>query len=155
MFTNLRADDIDLSDSQSLGMRALKTFLAYAETGVMPEDVPHESVRVIDSPFQQAVAARLREQGYSVHQEVASGGKFIDIGILDPERPGRYIIGIECDGATYHSARSARDRDRLREQVLRGLGWKLHRIWSSDWFRNPERELQRAVEAIERAKVTS
>ena len=155
IFTNLHADDIDLGRSQAFGVRALKTFLAYAETGVLPGDVPHESDHDVDSPFQQVVAARLRERGYSVHQEVASGGKFIDIGILDPERPGRYIIGIECDGASYHSARSARDRDRLREQILSGLGWKLHRIWSTDWFRNPERELERAVGAIEQARVTS
>ncbi len=155
VFTNLHSDDVDLGRSQAFGVRALKTFLAYAETGVMPKDVPHESDFVVDSPFQQAVAARLKQRGYSVDQEVAAGGKFIDIGILDPERPGRYIIGIECDGATYHSPRSARDRDRLREQVLRGLGWKLHRIWSTDWFRNPERELQRAIEAIEEAKATS
>jgi len=76
----------------------------------------------------------------------------VDIAIVDPEHPGRYIIGIECDGASYHSSRSARDRDRLREQVLRGLGWKLHRVWSTDWFNNLERELKRTVEAIENAR---
>ena len=136
---------------QTLGMRALRTFLAYAETGTMP-DIPSASNFEVDSPFQRAVAKRLAERGYLVHQEVASGGRFVDIGIVDPQQPGRYIIGIECDGASYHSSRSARDRDRLREQVLRGLGWELHRIWSTDWFRNPERELERAVEAIENAK---
>ena len=155
VFTNLRADDIDLNRTQSFGVRALKAFLAYAETGVMPVDVPYESDFSVDSPFQQEVAARLTERGYLVRQEVASAGKFIDIGIVDPDKLGRYLIGIECDGASYHSARSARDRDRLREEVLHGLGWKLHRIWSTDWFRNPERELERAVEAIERAKTQS
>ena len=152
VFTNLLSQDIDLSKTASFGVRALKSFLAYAETGVMPPDLPYESSFEVDSPFQQAVGRRLEELGYLVHREVATAGKFIDIGIVDQERPGRYIIGIECDGASYHSSRSARDRDRLREQVLQGLGWKLHRIWSSDWFRNPERELDRAVEAIERAK---
>ena len=153
VFTNLRSDDIDLDRTKAFGVRALKTFLAYAETGVMPEDLPYESDFEADSPFQREVAMRLEERGYQVHQEVASAGKFVDIGILDPDRPGRYLIGIECDGASYHSSRSARDRDRLREQVLENLGWKLHRVWSTDWFRNPERELKRAVEAIERAKV--
>ena len=148
VFTNLHSEDIT---SETLGMRALRTFLAYAETGVMP-DIASVSNFEVDSPFQRAVAKRLEERGYLVHQEVASGGRFVDIGIVDPKRPGRYIIGIECDGASYHSSRSARDRDRLREQVLRGLGWELHRIWSTDWFRNPERELERAVEAIENAK---
>ena len=155
VFTNLRSDDIDLNRTQSFGVRALKAFLAYAETGVMPVDVPYESDFSVDSPFQQEVAARLTERGYLVRQEVASVGKFIDIGIVDPDKPGRYLIGIECDGASYHSARSARDRDRLREEVLLGLGWKLHRVWSTDWFRNPDRELERAVEAIERAKTQS
>ena len=149
VFTNLRAEDIDLGRTRSVGVRALKTFLAYAQTGVMPSDVPHESDFSVDSPFQSEVARRLEHLGYQVHQEVASGGKFVDIGILDPEHPGRYIIGIECDGASYHSSRSARDRDRLREQVLKDLGWKLHRVWSTDWFRDSERELKRTVGAIE------
>ena len=115
----------------------------------MPVDVPHESDFSVDSPFQREVARRLESMGYEVHQEVASGGKFIDIGIIDPQRPGRYIIGIECDGASYHSSRSARDRDRLREEVLEGLGWKLHHVWSTDWFKNPDRKIKRTVEAIE------
>ena len=150
VFANLRADDIDLSKTRSIGVRTLKTFLAYAETGTMPVDVPHESDFSVDSPFQREVARRLESMGYEVHQEVASGGKFIDIGIIDPQRPGRYIIGIECDGASYHSSRSARDRDRLREEVLEGLGWKLHHVWSTDWFKNPDREVKRTVEAIEK-----
>ena len=152
VFTNLRADDIDLNRTRSTGVRAMKTFLAYAETGMMPTDVSYESDFSVDSPFQQEVARRLESLGYRVHQEVASGGKFVDIAIVDPEHPGRYIMGIECDGASYHSSRSARDRDRLREQVLEGLGWKLHRVWSTDWFNNPDRELRRTVEAIENAR---
>ena len=153
VFANLRANDIELSRTRSAGIRALKTFLAYAETGIMPLDVPYESDFSVDSPFQREVARRLEMLGYQVQQEVASGNKFVDIGIVDPERPGRYIIGIECDGASYHSSRSARDRDRLREQVLEGLGWTLHRVWSTDWFNNPERELRRTVEAIENARL--
>ena len=153
VFTNLRADDINLGDSSSAGVRAFKTFLAYAETGVLPSDMPIPSERDVDSPFQREVASRLRSLGYEVHEEVASGGKFVDIGIVDSDRPGRYLLGIECDGAAYHSSRSARDRDRIREQHLKSLGWQLHRIWSTDWFRNPERELSRAAKTIEQAKV--
>ena len=149
VFTNLQAEDI--AGSNALGMRALHTFLQYAETGQMPDN-PYASSFEVDSPFQRAVATRLKERGYLVDEEVASGGKFIDIGIRDPQNPGRYIIGTECDGASYHSTRSARDRDHLREQHLRSLGWELHRIWSTDWFRNPARELERAIATIERAK---
>lgn len=110
---NFRADDIDLNRTQSRGVKALKTFLAYAESRILPTDMPVKSGREVESPFQSEVAARLREHGYEVHDEVASGGKFVDIGIVDPERPGMYLLGIECDGASYHNARSARDRDRL------------------------------------------
>ena len=152
VFTSLRADDIDLARTASEGVRVLKTFLAYAQTGFMPDDVPYESGFTVDSPFQEEVARRLQERGYQVHQEVASYNKFVDIGVVDPERPGRYIIGIECDGASYHSSRSARDRDRLRQMVLEDKGWKLYRIWSTDWFRSPDRELERAVRAIEEAR---
>ncbi len=154
VFTNLRAADIDLNRTSSRGVGALKTFLAYAETGVL-EDVAGESGREIDSPFQMAVATKLRSRGYDIHEEVATGGKFIDLAVVDPEQPGKYILGIECDGASYHSSRSARDRDRLREQHLRNLDWRLHRIWSTDWFHNPERELNRAVQAIEQAKAAT
>ena len=84
--------------------------------------------------------------------QIGTGGFRIDLGIVDPERTGRYLLGIECDGATYHSSRSARDRDRLREQVLVGLGWHLHRVWSTDWFRDPQSELGRIQDAIVRAQ---
>ena len=153
VFSNLRSTDIDLNRTSSRGARALKTFLAYAETGVL-EELAVESGRETYSPFQEAVASRLQSlgRGYDVREEVTAGGKFIDLAVVDTEHPGRYILGIECDGATYHSSRSARDRDRLREQHLKNLGWRLHRIWSTDWFRNPDRELNRAAEAIEQAK---
>jgi hypothetical protein len=75
----------------------------------------------------------------------------VDLGVLAPKRPGRFVLGVECDGATYHSARSARDRDRLRQEVLERQGWRLYRIWSSDWFSNPAREEQHLITAIEAA----
>jgi very-short-patch-repair endonuclease len=99
------------------------------------------------------VLAALQRAGYQVETQVGSAGFFIDLAIVDPERPGRYLLGIECDGATYHSARSARDRDRLRQEVLEALGWRIHRIWSTDWFRNPDGELKRLVGSIEEAKL--
>lgn len=149
VFTNLTADDIDLNRTQARGVVAFKRFLAYARTGIM--DIPIRSGRESGSPFEDAVADALRSHGYAVEGQVGSSGFFIDLAVVDPERPGRFLLGIECDGASYHSARSARDRDRLRQSVLEGLGWKIHRIWSTDWFRNPERELRRAIAAIEHA----
>ncbi len=152
VFTNLRATDIDINRTSSRGARALKTFLSYAETGVL-KDIEVESGRELYSPFQEAVADKLRSLGHDVREEVTAGGKFVDLAVVDPERPGRYILGIECDGASYHGSRTARERDRLREQHLKELGWRLHRIWSTDWFRNPDRELKRAAEAIEQARI--
>jgi very-short-patch-repair endonuclease len=93
----------------------------------------------------------LRKRDYQLEPQVGTAGYFIDIGVKDPEYPGRYILAIECDGASYHSARSARDRDRLRQGVLESLGWRFHRIWSTDWFRNPG-ETERAVAAIEASR---
>ena len=151
VFTNLNADDIDLSHTNASGVVALKRYLKYAQTGEL--DIPKPTNREAGSPFEEEVAAALRKLGYHVDHQIGSTGYFIDLGVKDPERPGRYLLGIECDGATYHSAQSARDRDRLRQQVLEGLGWHIHRIWSTDWFRTPDHELRKAAEAIEAAKI--
>ena len=148
---NFVGADLDLRRSGARGVRALKTFLEYAQHGVI--DVPEATGREADSPFEEAVAARLRAVGHDVDHQVGSAGFFVDLAVVDPERPGRYLLGIECDGATYHSSRSARDRDRLRQQVLEGLGWNIHRIWSTDWFRNPQQELERVAVAVRAAKL--
>jgi len=150
VFCNFRADDLDLARTNARAVASLKNFLAYAERGEL--STPRATGREPDSPFEQSVIRALQGRGYTVHPQVGSAGFFIDIGVLDPDAPGRYLIGIECDGAAYHSSRSARDRDRLRQSVLEGLGWRMHRIWSTDWYRNPGKELDRTVAAIERAK---
>ena len=149
VYSNFVADDLDLARTNARGVAALKTFLHYAETGIL--DVPKASGQDADSPFEEAVADELRARGHTVDHQVGSAGFFIDLAVVDPRRPGRYLLGIECDGATYHSARSARDRDRLRQQVLEGLGWTIHRIWSTDWFMHPQREIEKVDEAIRRA----
>ena len=136
IFSNLSADDIDLSRTNSRGVKALQAFLAYAERGEL--DLPEVTDRGFDSPFEEAVYNKLTDLGYEVRPQVGVAGYFIDLAVVDPEHPGRYWLAVECDGASYHSARSARDRDRLREAVLKNRGWQVHRIWSTDWFRNPE-----------------
>ena len=80
------------------------------------------------------VADRIGAAGYEVHHQVGCSGYRIDLGVIDPRCPGRYLLGVECDGATYHRAATARDRDKLRQMILEGLGWKLYRIWSTDWW---------------------
>ncbi len=151
VFTNLKSEDIDLNRSGARGVKALKTFLQYAESGRL--DVPVATKKEADSPFEEAVFKQLTDAGYELQKQVGSAGFYIDMAVIDPLKPGKYMIGIECDGASYHSARSARDRDRLRQEVLQGLGWTIHRIWSTDWFRHPERELARVIEAIEKARL--
>ena len=150
VYSNFLAADMDLRRAKARGIQALKTFLNYAATGVL--DVPQVSGREADSPFEEGVADALRKRGHKIEHQVGSAGFFIDLAVVDPDHPGRYLLGIECDGAMYHSARSARDRDRLRQQVLEGLGWSIHRIWSTDWFRNRERELTRVEDAIRNAR---
>lgn len=150
VFCNFRADELELDAHASHGARALKHFLKYAETGVL--DIPKETGKQADSPFELEVMRALRERGYQVEAQVGTAGYFIDIAVKDPELLGRYILAIECDGASYHSSRSARDRDRLRQGVLESLGWRFHRIWSTDWFRDATQELERTVAVIEAAR---
>jgi very-short-patch-repair endonuclease len=150
VFTSLRADDVRLSDGSSRGLAVLRQFLRFAETGEMDDPAP--AGREAESPFEAQVAAALRSRGYEVDAQVGSIGFFIDLAVRDPRRAGAYILGIECDGASYHSAKSARDRDRLRQDALEARGWRLHRIWSSDWWRNPAEELERCIQAIETAR---
>jgi very-short-patch-repair endonuclease len=150
VFTTLCADDIDDGGNSSGGVHALKAFLRYAESGYM--DVPVATGRPPDSPFEEQVLRELERLGYTVHTQVGTAGFYLDMAVVDPLKPGRYLLGIECDGAAYHSARSTRDRDRLRQFVLESLGWKIHRIWSTAWFREPAAEIEALCAAIEEAK---
>jgi very-short-patch-repair endonuclease len=128
----------------------LRSLLHFADTGKLGAGT-YDGDGYFDSPFEEAVARAIREAGYRVHSQVGVSSFRIDLGVIDRARPGQYILGVECDGATYHSARSARDRDRLRQEVLENLGWCLHRIWSTDWFRNPQRETDKLISAIRTA----
>lgn len=152
VYSSIRADDIDLNRARSRGAQALKTFLKYAESGLLDTGTHHGAEH--DSEFERQVAEALRSHGYQVHPQVGVAGFFIDLAVVDPEKPGRYLLGIECDGANYHRSRWARDRDRLRQAVLEDRGWLIHRVWSTDWFHRPESELRRLLAAIDRAKVS-
>lgn len=150
VFCNFRADELELNAGASHGVRALKHFLKYAQTREL--DVVETSHWKAESPFEGEVIRALEERGHRVEAQVGTAGYFIDIAVKDPDSPGRYLLAIECDGAAYHGARSARDRDRLRQSVLEGLGWRFHRIWSTDWFRDSRKELDRIAAAIDAAR---
>lgn len=150
VFSSITADDVDLQRARSRGAAAFKTFLRYAATGVLDSQEP--TGRDYDSDFERQVAVALNGRGWEVHRQVGTAGFVIDLAVVDPECPGRYLVGVECDGATYHSSRSARDRDRLREAVLRDRGWRIHRVWSTDWFHRPGEQLQRIIDSLEDAR---
>jgi len=150
VFSSITADDIDTERARAVGARALKNFLRYAKTRVLDDQGPVRGE--FDSEFERQVCAALSQHGYDVHAQVGTAGFRIDLAVVDPEQPGRYLVGIECDGASYHSARWARDRDRLRQQVLKDRGWSIHRIWSTDWFHRPKEQLAKALSAIEQAR---
>lgn len=151
VFASLHANDIDLARASGRGVRAFKTFLQFAETGRL--SLAEHTGREEDSPFEETVRRAVESLGYEVHPQVGVAGFFVDLGIVDPAKPGRYLVGIECDGAAYHSSRSARDRDRLRQAVLEDHGWIIHRIWSTDWFQRPGEQLRKVAAALEQAKV--
>ncbi|MEZ5896740.1 MAG: DUF4011 domain-containing protein [Parvularculaceae bacterium] len=147
-FSSMKPSDILADEHSNPGTYMLKRWLEYSASGVLEAtDQPFGST---DSDFEDYVIDQLKAMGCEPVPQVGSAGYFIDIGVKHPKWPYGYILAVECDGASYHSCRSARDRDRLRQQVLQRLGWKFHRIWSTDWFNDPLREaarLRRAVEA--------
>jgi very-short-patch-repair endonuclease len=149
VFSSLTADDIDIS-SRRAGVVALKRFLQFAERGYL--DVEERTGKTFDSDFEESVADFLKARGYQVHPQVGMAGFYIDLGVLSPQNPARYCLGIECDGATYHSSRSARDRDRIRQEILESRGWRIHRIWSTDWFNRRQAEENRLLDALQRAE---
>lgn len=147
VFCNFTADDLATQSTTPFGVKALKSFLKYAETGVLENRF--ETGKETDSPFEDEVISAIKKMGYDVEPQVGSAGFFIDIAVKDPNKLGKYVLAVECDGASYHSSASARDRDRLRQNVLEGMGWKFHRIWSTDWFRTQSRQIELLKKAIE------
>lgn len=147
IFSSMRGDDIDVSGGVAQGVTLLHRYLKYAETGQYPtRDIGNAEP---DSEFERQVIRVLEERGYQVVPQVGEAGYRVDIGVLDRQNPGRFICGVECDGASYHSAATVRDRDRLRQQVLELRGWTIHRVWSTDWFHDPEGQTNRLLRLIE------
>lgn len=150
VFASFDPGDIDPSRVKRDGPRVLKRFLDYAKTGIM--DVRATIGLDADSPFEEDVADVIASLGFLADKQVGSGGFRIDIGVRHPDRPGQYLVAVECDGAAYHSALWARERDRLRQDVLENLGWRFHRIWSTDWFHHRRREIDRLKAALTLAR---
>ena len=150
LFTSFDPGMIDLTRTAAEGVRDLKAFVEFADRGPRAlAEASRGSLGGADSPFEEAVTAALRRRGWTVTPQVGVSKFRIDLGIVHPDRPGDYLLGIECDGASYHSAATARDRDKVRAAILEGLGWTLLRIWSTDWWIDQERATERVHAQIE------
>lgn len=150
VFSSMRPEDIDLSRTNAQGVRDLKAYLDFALNGtkaLASQSIP--TGREPDSPFEVAVITALRDRGWEVTPQVGVSGYRIDLAVHSRKNAGKFLLGVECDGATYHSAPSARDRDRLRQIILEGLGWKIHRIWSTDWWFNAPQQINSLVAKLE------
>jgi very-short-patch-repair endonuclease len=139
-----------LSRTRARGVRDLKWFLDYAERGsaAIAAATLVDGGTETESPFEEAVYRVLTARGWTVHKQVGCARYRIDLAVVDPRASGRYLLGVECDGANYHRAKTARDRDKLREGVLRDLGWRLYRIWSTNWWVDEKSEVEKLLRAV-------
>lgn len=152
IFSSMGQEDILVSEVSNRGVVALKSFLTYVSTGELI-GVPTISNREPSNDFERAVINSLERCGFECIPQVGVAGYFIDIAVKDLYRPGNFLMGIEFDGATYHSSKSIRDRDRLRQEVLKRLGWKIRRIWSTDWFKNSNATLKPIIEELHKLQI--
>jgi very-short-patch-repair endonuclease len=148
VFSSFDSEQITIGENTPPGVRILREYLAYARDGQLWRGSVDD--RPADSPFELAVASALRARGHIVETQVGVAGYRIDLAIRHPSETMRFVCGIECDGAAYHSAKSARDRDRLRQEALERLGWRILRVWSTDWFRDAAGQAERLSDAIAR-----
>jgi very-short-patch-repair endonuclease len=142
-------DDVQ-ADYPKVGVRLLRGFLEYAASGGQRFE-RGTATEVPLNPFEQSIFDELTRRGLKLVGQVGSSRYRIDMVAMHPNQEGRFVLAIECDGASYHSAPTARDRDRLRQQQLEALGWRFLRIWSTDWFLRREEEVQRVLKAFEEA----
>ncbi len=140
-FTSMKPSDLNVNKGSNEGVYLLGKWLEYSQTKII--DAGEETNKNPDSDFEIYVMEQIEKLGYQAIPQVGVAGYFIDIGVKHPDWDYGYIMGVECDGRQYHSSLSARDRDRLRQNVLENLGWSFHRIWSTDWFNTRDQEISR------------
>lgn len=148
---SITPNDIELDKVSSEGVKMLHSYIEYAQQGIiaLEKELTFNYSLRFDSPFEEAVYDFLQSKGYNVVTQVGCSGFRIDMAIKHPIHSGQFVIGIECDGATYHSSRTARERDRLRQTVLEDMGWTIYRIWSTDWIKDQTTEEDKLINAIE------
>jgi very-short-patch-repair endonuclease len=152
VFSSMKGDDINPATATSRGPALLREFLLFAERGQL-QSATATAAADAESLFEQQVMEELVRRGVRVQPQVGAAGYRIDMAVVDEDAPGRFVCGIECDGVSYHASETARDRDRLRQQVLEARGWHIHRVWSTDWFKDREGQVDRLMRLIEASRV--
>lgn len=151
IFASFDSGMIDLQRTSAAAVRDLKHYMDFAERGpVALSEAIHADggMHAYDSDFEEAIATGLRQRGWNVLTQIGVSRFRVDLGIVHPDTPGKFLAGVECDGATYHASPSARDRDRVRQIILERLGWRLIRVWSTDFFNDPTSSLHRVHSAL-------
>lgn len=148
VFSTLKADQIDITRTASLGVAGLKAFLEYAEKGKNSLSIIKIKGEKQDSGFTDSLANRLKAEGFDVLTNIGSSGFKIDLGIINPKIPSEYLLGILCDGQNYRDSKSAKDREIIQSEVLGLLGWNTHRVWSCDWWDNQDKVIKEIIQAV-------
>lgn len=152
VFSTLRSEQIDISRTSSEGVAGIKAFLEYTEKGKIALSQKENAKKLTPRFFEKMVANELQKLGYTVQTDLGCSGYRIDIGVVNPEKPSEYILGILTDGKTYRAARTAKDREVIQTEVLKMLGWNIYKLWSPDWWDNPQKVIQDIEKSIEEAK---
>jgi very-short-patch-repair endonuclease len=151
VYASFLPDELRAERSGARGVHDLKSFLDYAHRGFQSLAEQNDgSVGDYESPFEEAVAKAMMDRGWNVEPQIGVSGFRVDLGVIHPDRPGTYLAGVECDGATYHRSAVARDRDKTRQLVLENLGWNIARVWSTDWWYDPVSAIEKLQEELER-----
>ncbi|MBR3627824.1 MAG: DUF4011 domain-containing protein [Elusimicrobia bacterium] len=150
VFSGIKASDFNLEKTSSTGVKLLQAYLDFAEKGnnIFSKEENNNNNNFVSS-FEESVYKALTKKGYSVASQVGCSNYKIDLAVRDKNNPNKFLAGIECDGPAYNSCATIRDRDRLRQEVLERLGWKMYRVWSTDWFKNPKEQLEKLINFIE------
>lgn len=150
LVSSFSAADLDPERTNAAGVRLLRSYAQYVESdGRSLGEIIKEKPAL--NPFEIDVRDTLERHGLRLTAQLGTSGYWIDYAVHDPRRPGAFLLAIECDGATYHSSESARDRDRLRQEQLERLGWRFCRIWSADWFHDKQRTIEKVLAAYQSA----
>ena len=154
LVSSLRSQDLSGVNPNNRGAVSLRGFLEFAErNGVLPSEAAVQTYAETNE-FEESVRAALLDRGLKVDMQVGASRYRIDLAVRDHRDERRYLLGIECDGVTYHSSRTARDRDLLRQLVLQRMGWRIHRVWSTEWFHDREQAIAGILRSIEQAQQT-